>query len=206
MPDRSRPAARSPDGGRPAEPQTTGESFITAALLEIPDNIPLVRLVSCGHPPPLLLSKDKVTALDGGQPAPPLGLSALAEADHRVETFAFEAGDILLLYTDGVIEARDVSGTFFPLAERLTGWAKNHPAPLVHHIREALLAYVGGRLDDDAAIVAIERTSARDPADLPPSARTPSSPRERCLAAHRNRLKNSRISATRRSGSSIAAK
>jgi serine phosphatase RsbU (regulator of sigma subunit) len=142
-----------------AEPETVGESFITAALLEIPDNDPVVRLVNCGHPPPLLLRKNEVVALDGGRPAPPLGLSGLAECDHRVETFAFEAGDILLLYTDGLIEARDASGTFFPLAERLTGWAEQRPADLVDRIREALVTYVGGRLDDDAAIFAVQRTS-----------------------------------------------
>lgn len=32
-----------------------GESFITAAVLEIPDEEPVLHLVSCGHPPPLLL-------------------------------------------------------------------------------------------------------------------------------------------------------
>jgi serine phosphatase RsbU (regulator of sigma subunit) len=143
-----------------AESEICGESFITAALLEIPDNEPVVRVVNCGHPPPLLLRNNEVAALDGGRPAPPLGLSGLTEASHHVETFSFEAGDTLLLYTDGLIEARDASGTFFPLAEWLTGWAKQRPAILVRSIRKALLTYVGGRLGDDAAILAVERTSS----------------------------------------------
>jgi serine phosphatase RsbU (regulator of sigma subunit) len=143
----------------PAEPEMVGESFITAAILEIPDNDPVVRLVNCGHPPPLLLRKNEVVALDGGRPAPPLGLSGLTEATHHVETFCFEAGDILLLYTDGLMEARDASGTFFPLGEWLAGWAEQRPAALVQGARKALLGYVGGRLGDDAAILAVERTS-----------------------------------------------
>lgn len=143
----------------PAEPETVEETFITATLLEIPDNESVVRVVNCGHPPPLLLRKSQVAALDGGRPAPPLGLSGLTEATHHVETFSFEAGDVLLLYTDGLIEARDASGKFFPLAGWLAGRNEQRPGALVRCIHKALLTYVGGRLGDDAAILAVERTS-----------------------------------------------
>ncbi len=34
------------------------ERFVTAAIVDIPDNEPVVHLVSCGHPPPLLLHRD----------------------------------------------------------------------------------------------------------------------------------------------------
>lgn len=53
-----------------------GERFATTLLLEIPDEDPITRLISCGHPPPLLLRPgEAVTVLV--HPAPPLGLAAL---------------------------------------------------------------------------------------------------------------------------------
>lgn len=53
-----------------------GERFATTLLLEIPDEDPITRLTSCGHPPPLLLRPgEAVTVLV--HPAPPLGSAAL---------------------------------------------------------------------------------------------------------------------------------
>ncbi|MEV5711617.1 PP2C family protein-serine/threonine phosphatase [Actinoallomurus sp. NPDC052274] len=141
----------------PAQPKMSGESFITAMLIEIPDEEPVLRLVDFGHPPPLRLHEKAFAALEVDEPAPPLGLSGLAESSHEVETFAFDVGDILLLHTDGVIEARDSSGRFFPLAERLDDWIEDRPGTLVRHLHAELLAYVGGRLRDDAAILTVER-------------------------------------------------
>lgn len=137
--------------------QDAAEFFVTAALAEVPDDEPVVRLVSCGHPPPLLLREGRVLTLQVGTPAPPLGMGGVATADHVMETFPFATGDRLVLYTDGVIEARDRSGAFYPLAERLAAWRGSDPDALVRWIRDDLLAHVGGRLPDDAAIVAVER-------------------------------------------------
>lgn len=136
-----------------------GESFITAAVLEIPDEEPVLHLVSCGHPPPLLLSRDgRAVALDVDHPSPPLGLAGLVESAVTVQTFAFTAGDVLLLYTDGVLEARDAAGTFYPLAERAAAWSGTHPRALLDRLCADLLSHAAGStLGDDAAMVAIER-------------------------------------------------
>lgn len=71
--------------------------------------------------------------------------------------FTFEVGDTLILYTDGVIEARDQAGAFYPFAERAAQWAECNPKALLQHIRHDLLAHAGGRLGDDAALIAIHR-------------------------------------------------
>ncbi|MFE4519962.1 PP2C family protein-serine/threonine phosphatase [Kitasatospora sp. NPDC056783] len=135
----------------------SGESFITAVLLDIPDDGSPVRLIDCGHPPPLLLRPGGITALAARHPAPPLGLGELAPTRYEVESFPFRAGDRLLIYTDGVIEARDGRRRFYPLTERVTAWRAERPAALLHHLRRDLLAHVGGRMDDDAAMVVVER-------------------------------------------------
>jgi serine phosphatase RsbU (regulator of sigma subunit) len=149
-------------GERPGEGERaarTGEAFITAALLDIPDTAPVLHLVNCGHPPPLLLRDGRVTSLDVRVPAPPLGLTEFADpAALAPETFPFAAGDLVLLYTDGVIEARDDSGAFYPLAERISAFADEDPQALLRSLRRDLLAHTPhGRLGDDAAMVAIRR-------------------------------------------------
>ncbi|AVZ71285.1 protein phosphatase [Streptomyces lunaelactis] len=134
-----------------------GEAFITAAVLDVPDDEPVLHVINCGHPPPLLLRGGQVIALEVRRPAPPLGLIELVDTDFAAETFAFAAGDIILLYTDGVIEARDRSGAFYPLVERVAPWSGEHPQAFLNHLCKDLLSHAGGRLGDDAAMVAIER-------------------------------------------------
>lgn len=74
--------------------------------------------------------------------------------------FTFEVGDTLVLYTDGVIEARDRAGDFYPFTQRAAQWTECNPKALLHHIRRDLLAHAGGRLGDDAALIAIHRPPA----------------------------------------------
>ncbi|MFI8522394.1 PP2C family protein-serine/threonine phosphatase [Streptomyces sp. NPDC085481] len=136
---------------------STDEAFVTAVVLDIPDHEPVVRLVNCGHPPPLLLRTGQVIPLDTADASPPLGLSDVLAPDVTVETFPFDVGDVLLLYTDGVLEARDDSRAFYPLAERLTAWVGYDPPTLLGRLRADLQAYAGGHLGDDAALVAVER-------------------------------------------------
>ncbi|MEV3928937.1 MULTISPECIES: PP2C family protein-serine/threonine phosphatase [unclassified Streptomyces] len=136
------------------------EAFVTAAVLDIPDAAPELRLVSCGHPPPLLLRSGRVHALDATEPGPPLGVGALSPAGPTQDVFSFRAGDMLLLYTDGVTEARDRSGRFYPLAERVASWSGLGPGQLLERMRADLLRHAGGNLGDDAAVVAVERLAA----------------------------------------------
>ncbi|MFC8226004.1 PP2C family protein-serine/threonine phosphatase [Streptomyces sp. NPDC057287] len=133
------------------------EAFVTAAVLDLPDAAPELRLVSCGHPPPLLLRAGRVHALDATEPGPPLGVGPLSGAPPTEDVFAFRSGDVLLLYTDGVTEARDRTGRFYPLAERAASWTGLGPERLLEEARADLLRHAGGRLGDDAAIVAVER-------------------------------------------------
>ncbi|MFF3513048.1 PP2C family protein-serine/threonine phosphatase [Streptomyces sp. NPDC002573] len=139
-------------------PEEMGERFATALLMEIPDGDPITRMTSCGHPPPLLLSPGHVVTVPSVHPAPPMGIGSAHPDDYHLDVFSFEPGDTLLLYTDGVIEARDAAGRFYPLADRVAQWTEENPETLLHRIRRDLLAHTGGRLDDDAALIALHRT------------------------------------------------
>ncbi|CAG7657722.1 PP2C family protein-serine/threonine phosphatase [Actinacidiphila bryophytorum] len=142
------------------------ERFVTAAVVEIPDDEPYVHVVSCGHLPPLLFHEGSVTALDATDPAPPLGLGALADGGYTPTTFPFEPGDRLLVYTDGVTEARDGKGEFYPLLERAAAWTGHLPDAMVRAVTSELRAHAAAGLNDDMAVVALRRDEPR-PAVVP---------------------------------------
>ncbi|GGN35138.1 hypothetical protein GCM10012285_07930 [Streptomyces kronopolitis] len=143
----------------------TDETFATVSLLDIPDHWPVLRTITCGHPPALLLRDGWALTLRPERTALPIGLGRLAgEPDYEVETFPFEPGDLLLLYTDGVTEARDGKGVFYPLAERAGAWSGHSPEQVLRLLRADLLAHTDGRLGDDAAAVAVRRLPAEPPA------------------------------------------
>jgi serine phosphatase RsbU (regulator of sigma subunit) len=133
----------------------SAERFITALLVELPDEEETVRLVSCGHPPPLLRQRGGVTCLCVNRPAPPLGLAGSTPEAFPLDTFAFFPGDTLLLYTDGLVEARDATGTFYPVLKRAATWTWCCPRSLLEHISQDLDSYAGRHLDDDLAMVAV---------------------------------------------------
>ncbi|MBW3705267.1 serine/threonine-protein phosphatase, partial [Streptomyces griseus] len=57
----------------PGETSRYGETFITATVLDIPDRGGPVRMISCGHPPPVVLRDGRPATVDARRPAPPLG-------------------------------------------------------------------------------------------------------------------------------------
>ncbi|MGW5328317.1 PP2C family protein-serine/threonine phosphatase [Streptomyces sp. NPDC004014] len=137
--------------------QDADEHFITALLLDIPDEGSQVEMINCGHPPPLLLHDHHLTVLHPRHPVPPLGMCALSATRHRADPFTFEAGDTLMLYTDGVVEARSPAGDFYPLTERAALANHSSPESLLRHVHSDLVRHVGHEPSDDAALLAIER-------------------------------------------------
>ncbi|NPC96901.1 PP2C family protein-serine/threonine phosphatase [Nocardioides sp. zg-DK7169] len=127
------------------------EEFVTAVFAEFRDD-GTVALANCGHHPPMLLDSDGARVLDTGEPTPPLGLFP----DPELVVHPWRPGGRLLLYTDGLVEARDEDGEFFSLEGEANLLAKR-PLPaaldgLVAHLR----AHVGGRVADDVALVLAE--------------------------------------------------
>ncbi|MFC5721688.1 PP2C family protein-serine/threonine phosphatase [Streptomyces gamaensis] len=135
-----------------------GEEFVTAVLVGVPGPGEPAEMVNCGHLPPLVWRSGRVLEVESPVPDPPLALLELVGGAYHRETFAFEPGDLLLLYTDGVTEARDEQGRFYPLAQRLAGMPEvGSPRVLVDRIVADLLSYAGGELSDDAALLAVRR-------------------------------------------------
>ncbi|MFF3563648.1 PP2C family protein-serine/threonine phosphatase [Streptomyces sp. NPDC002574] len=132
-----------------------GERFITALLIELPDEEESVRIVSCGHPPPLLHRHSRVALLPVARPAPPLGLAPDKPMAFPLDTAAFGPGDTLLLYTDGLAEARDTSGDFFPVLDHAATWPWDRPGRLLQQISADVDSHAGRNLQDDLALIAV---------------------------------------------------
>jgi serine phosphatase RsbU (regulator of sigma subunit) len=165
------------------------EEFVTALLAEIDPDRGKLTILNCGHPPPILVSAGdgEVTVLEVRAPAPPLGLLTLGSDAGAKQVIAFKPNDQLLLYTDGVTEARDASREFYPLEERVkalapkalpkltrTGKLRAANAPtLLDLVRDDLVQYVGAPPDDDAALLLVRAPAAwpgaRSPAPAPAS-------------------------------------
>jgi serine phosphatase RsbU (regulator of sigma subunit) len=168
------------------------EEFVTALLVQIDTDKGRLTIFNCGHPPPILISQNAgVSVLEVRAPAPPLGLLTLGNDSGAKEMYAFKPNDQLLLYTDGVTEARDASREFYPLDERVAILAPraqpkparsaraaarqlaNHSSPtLLDLVRDDLIKYVGSPPHDDAAMLLI-----RAPASWPGARRVPATTR-----------------------------
>ncbi|WP_373560422.1 PP2C family protein-serine/threonine phosphatase [Streptomyces sp. Ag109_G2-15] len=131
------------------------EHFATALIAEIPYGGGQVRILNCGHPPPLLARRGEIRVLESAMPSPPLNLATLLGDHYFVDTVAFDEGDQMLLYTDGVTETRDRDGTFFPLPDWMRQLGPAPPRELLDRLHRDLLHYSGGKLDDDIAALAV---------------------------------------------------
>ncbi len=165
------------------------EEFVTALLAEIDPDRGKLTILNCGHPPPILISPGdgSVTVLEVRAPAPPLGLITLGSDAGAKEVYTFKPNDQLLLYTDGVTEARDASREFYPLDERVKALAPQAQsrltlagklraggtAPtLLDLVRDDLLRYVGAPPDDDAALLLVRAPAAWPGAQPAPGTRS----------------------------------
>lgn len=156
------------------------EEFVTVLLLEIlPDGG--MRALNCGHPWPHLLTGPRAEPLARTDPLPPLGLFPLPSHLPAAPCGRLLPGDTLVLHTDGVEEARDRTGRFFPLPEVLARAARARPTTpqlLLDSVLAALLRHSDGPPADDVALLILrnERCLRHRAPELRPCARTTAGP------------------------------
>ncbi|MEU3355077.1 PP2C family protein-serine/threonine phosphatase [Streptomyces sp. NPDC037389] len=134
------------------------EGFVTGVLAEIPHSGDELRLFNRGHPPPLVLRPTgEVRGAEPSVPALPLCLSELGPGEGVTDTVPFPPGSCLLLYTDGLTEAKNRSGAFYDPVAALTGHAFSGPEDLLDTLLADVGHHTGGRITDDMALLAITR-------------------------------------------------
>ncbi|MGA4960460.1 PP2C family protein-serine/threonine phosphatase [Streptomyces lavendulocolor] len=140
------------------------EGFTTAVLAEIPRGAAVVRVVDRGHPEPLMLYADgRVELLEQAEPALPLGMSDLGAWPDRAYEVPYPAGATLLLYTDGLSEARDAAGVFYDPVARLAGRLFPGPEAVLDALVSDVRRHTGGGATDDLALLAVSRPAEGQP-------------------------------------------
>lgn len=114
-----------------------------------------------GHPPPAVYrTADTVEFLEGGD----LPVSLIAGYEYHEQRNRLSPGDKLLLYTDGITEARTGLEMFGMegIERALKEHGRRSPTDVAGELLAMATAYGGARLRDDAAIVVIERVVGQD--------------------------------------------
>jgi phosphoserine phosphatase RsbU/P len=149
--------------------QFPGGVFATAVLAELDMDTGVLRYINAGHPAPLLLrSGHVVRELPAGRRLP-LGIDGAAV---EVGEELMEPGDRLLLYTDGITEARNPAGELFGV-RRLIDHTERHAAaglPAAETLRRlahAVAAHHDGPATDDATLLLAEWSPAAAQRVLP---------------------------------------
>ncbi|WP_249126273.1 PP2C family protein-serine/threonine phosphatase [Streptomyces sp. A2-16] len=127
------------------------ELFATAVVMEFGVGTGTVRIVACGQPGPVLLRDGHAVELDVPV-GTPLGLGLSDVAPPAGITVPLRPGDRLFLASDGVWEARNSAGAFYPLLDRITAFTGDLP-DLVERVWTDLVRYAPALQDDVTMLV-----------------------------------------------------
>lgn len=136
--------------------------YATAFLARFDADHGRLEYASAGHAPPLLWRAGERRFATLGEGGLPLGLQE--EGGSPKSAAAFSPGDVLVAYTDGIVEARDPNGRAFGRARLAAALRRlrSRDAGAIHRgLRRALDRFTQGRpLQDDATLVVVKRAPA----------------------------------------------
>jgi serine phosphatase RsbU (regulator of sigma subunit) len=134
-----------------------GDAFVTGHLCRLESATGNLAWVNAGHPVPILIRNHTAHPLGEAPPMLPFGLEGHAAPQMDI---SLQPDDIVMFYSDGVIEARPEGGEGFGM-ERFLDLATRHGDPglpllaLVRQVLDAVKAHALGSLRDDATLVAV---------------------------------------------------
>ncbi len=147
------------------------QRFMTVLAAGYRPDLGQLRYANAGHLPLLLRRGGKVEVHgDGDMP-----LGVLRDTVYRNQTLSLRAGDLIIMATDGIIEARDDSGREFG-TERLLAMVEQgprRPQALLNSLLEALFRHQGGRIgrdDQTLVVLGIQAAHPEPPASGSPPA------------------------------------
>lgn len=131
--------------------------FSSLVYLEIEEFGDMVTMFNAGHLPSILVKGEKLVSGPKGEPA--IGL--MDDPGFAEHTTTLDAGDYLILYSDGITEARNIDGTFFGearLRRLLMNAGRKSALELGVEIASAINRFAGdARQNDDVSLVVLRR-------------------------------------------------
>src|SRR3712207_528960 len=136
--------------------------FVTCLYAILDPETGLLRYANAGHDLPYQRHKGRAgDATELRATGMPLGL--LPGMSYEEKEATLEAGDSILFYTDGLVEAHDPEREMFGIP-RLEGFIGAHPggAPMIDFLLEELTRFVGDswEQEDDITLVTLQRSEA----------------------------------------------
>ncbi|MFJ6581239.1 PP2C family protein-serine/threonine phosphatase [Streptomyces sp. NPDC091368] len=138
------------------------ERLLTCVIADLDTATGRLDWINCGHPPPMLIRDGHVVADALARiPGPPLGLTGYDLPEPRVHSVQLQPGDRVLLFTDGVTEARSTGGELFGEARLADAVVRaltdDLPAPeTLRRLVQQILVHQGRSLHDDATVLLAE--------------------------------------------------
>jgi serine phosphatase RsbU (regulator of sigma subunit) len=126
------------------------EDFVTGLLGRVDLRTGVLELVNAGHVAPYLARGRDVASIEL---APDLPLGLFRDATYHSTRLVLEAGDRVILLTDGMLERR-AANVDLPAAIR--GTRSLHPREVVQALADRVLAATGQALSDDATVLCLD--------------------------------------------------
>ena len=132
------------------------EEFVTAVLVDVSD-ASRIELVNCGHPPALLHRAGGRSGLVEAPTGLPLGLGFDGSGSYEQVVVPWDPADRLLLYTDGLSEARNRGGQFLSPLALEPAMNESDVTEVMDAVMAAVTGHIpGARLADDLALLLLE--------------------------------------------------
>ncbi|MCX6626643.1 MAG: SpoIIE family protein phosphatase [Candidatus Solibacter sp.] len=136
---------------------TSPEKYATFFFALYDEDLHALTYTNAGHLAPILLRGNDIQMLDSTGTV----VGAFPASVYEEKTVALEQGDVLLAYTDGIVEPENVYGEMFGderLKDLLVKYARTDSAELIARTMEAVVHWTGaGELQDDMTMVVARR-------------------------------------------------
>lgn len=141
-------------------PRTSPTKFVTLFAAVLDPTTGMIEFTNAGHTPPLLIRRDRVERLDSTD----MVVGIFAGAVYRDQKVQLYAGDALIMFTDGVIEAENEAGDEYGLdrvVEVAKGLHGKDPCGVIDEVEGRVIEFTEGHsLGDDVTLLSVCRDSA----------------------------------------------